>query len=238
LVCNVGKLDVQFQEKHPGKRGDFYMCEMDVTEEPSRKANQMYFLDNLPLDFLKNHKDHLDNGDARICIPNGRANQTSQKIEFSSSALPKYLGRREHANQEHHRQLMNSPTGTHTVLAVVISSTEGETDPIANTTAVAGNLFGVGPMAQTVNVASQYSSCSSGKLQMVAATGNNVVNGVLAVKISTTIAGSNALVLQNALVTATNAALGITDIRKAATHVLFCLPNGTSPSSIQRLRSF
>jgi hypothetical protein len=62
---------------------------------------------------------------------------------------------------------------------------------------VAGNILGVGSMAQTVNVASQYKACSNGKMQIYAATGRNVINGVLSVTISTTVAGSNVLGLQN-----------------------------------------
>jgi hypothetical protein len=74
--------------------------------------------------------------------------------------------------------------------------------------------------------------CSNGKMWLAPASGNNAMNGVLNLKISAKIAGSDALAIQNILVTATNVALGTTDIRKAANHVLFCLPNDKSMESV------
>jgi hypothetical protein len=238
LVCNVGKLDVQFKQNHPGKRSDFFVCETKAADDPTKTANQVYLLEDLPLEFLKQYKDRLENGKSRICIPQGKPNRTTNKVDFSSITTPKYLGEQAIQKHGHHRHLMNSPNGSHTVLAVVVSSTAGEVDPIATPTAVAGNIFGVGSMAQTVNVASQYKACSNGKLQIYAATGRNVVNGVLSVTISTKIAGSDVLGLQNTLVTAVNNALGFTDIRYAATHVLFCLPNGTTTRPLSRFGPF
>jgi hypothetical protein len=226
LVCDMGRVDVQYRETLHGTIDNYFVCEVDAADEPEKRSNQMYLLENLPQGFLEQHKNRLESGNARICLPDGKANKTSTKVEFSSSKSPTYIGERQHFKPSMRRQLMNSPSGTHTVLAVVVSSTAGESDKVATPTAVAGNLFGVGTMAQTNSVASQYKACSNGKLNMVAATGRSVVNGVLALTISSTIAGSNTLTLQNNLITTTNAALGISSIQLAATHVLFCLPDG------------
>ncbi len=203
------------------------MCETAAADEPDGAANQFYLLEGLPTDFVEKHKVLLHSGKSRICIPNGKANRQERKIDFSTDVAPKFLGGRED-NYPGQRQLM-STFGTHSVLAVVVSSSvTGEHDPNVNATILAGNLFGEGPLAQSGSVAAQYRLCSNGNLRIIPFSGRNVQNGVLHVKIPMAIAGSPILTkIQSAVISATQIALNVKNLQFQARHILFCLPQGT-----------
>ncbi len=225
LVCNVAAADVQFKQGYLADRDEYLLCETDAADEPDGAANQFYSLDDLPADFVEKHKDLLHSGTSRICIPKGKTNRQARKIDFATDVVPTFLSERK--DNKGQRQLL-SPFGTHSVLAVVVSSsTTGEHDPNVNATILAGNLFGEGPLAQSANVASQYRKCSNGNLRIIPYSGTNVQNGVLYVKIPMAIAGSQVIPqVQNAVINATQTALKVKNLKSQARHILFCLPQG------------
>jgi hypothetical protein len=234
----VKKADVNYLEGYTGQQNDFWVCETDAADEPDGQANKIYMLNDLPNDFLHTHQKTLNNGQSRICIPHAKANRTTFKVDVPKGAPPPmYLGERHDdelgaitspGSPGHHRQLMRT-SGTHTVLAVIISSSKtGERDNATNATILAGNLFGTGPLAQNTNVISQYHACSNGQLTLKPYTSKYVSDGIISVTIPVAIKGSQTLTtIQNAAIKATLSALQVSDIRAAATHVLFCLPQGT-----------
>jgi hypothetical protein len=135
-------------------------------------------------------------------------------------------------SSEPHNDRHLSSVGTLTVLVVLVSSSAGEKDPTLNATYLQGTVFGTGVYAQSVNLISQYRSCSRGVLQLKPATGTKIKNGVLPLQISGKVAGGDIEgALQTTILNAVTSTLKIGDIRKAANHVMVCLPTGMSTST-------
>ena len=217
LYCQVGLTDIELV----GGRGiSSYHCLTYEAQEGDKESEMSYSL-TLPNYFIKANKDKLDTGTSNICIVNGAAIRT----EFGEPdvvVIPKGTSIRFVGDLSRQRRNL-AQIGTHSVLVVRIS-TPTETLP-SDAVVLANTTFGIG--GQQYSMASQYSSCSAGKLQFVPGQGDNIVNGVLELQLPQSITGVSVRNLENDFVTRTKALTGVTDLTSQFNHVLFCVPNGT-----------
>lgn len=221
LYCQVGVTDIQIAG---GGGYSSYQCLTDEAQEGDKESEMSYSL-ALPNYFVKANKYILDTGTSTICIVNGAAIRTEfgepDIVVFPKGTSIRFVGDRSR------RRRSLAQIGTRSVLVVRVSTlTEfvpSDAIVLANTT------FGIG--GQQYSMASQYNSCSVGKLQFVPAQGVDVVNGVLELQLSQSVVGVSVRSLENDFVTRTKALLGISDLTVSFNHVLFCVPYGTLSGS-------
>lgn len=218
LYCTVAVVDVMLADF---QGYESYRCLTDESQEGDGESEMSYRL-NLPSYFISANKGLLDTGLSTICIKGGSAVRT----EFGS---PDYViippGANIRVVQSRARQRRLLTTGSRSVLLVRVS-TPNET--YVDSTAVLANVtFGIG--GQQTHLASQFSACSAGKLTITAAAGfpNTIVDGVMELKLSSTVKGANVRNLENSLVTMVKDALGVSDLKTTFDNVLFCMPPGT-----------
>jgi hypothetical protein len=233
LVCNVGRIVVTHQDN---ERTSYFVCQGDDPQSPDGKSEQRYRLDDLPRDFQEKYAEQLHSGNSRICIPTGRANPETGRIEFHPNAeSPRLL-----SSSVRHRELAVSATGTQTVLVVLVSSTAGES-PGLTVDEVQGSVFGTGNSSANYANATlvyQYGNCSNGVLQLKPATGPNVVGGVLQYVYPGTISGGSIDPGGAVYVGLTDGVLAnfgyssTTSLKSVANHVMFCVPYGMLVSKL------
>jgi hypothetical protein len=117
-------------------------------------------------------------------------------------------------------------TGTKKVL--VIRAVAADRSTTASESTLSDEIFGTS--GDPVNLKSQYSRCSDGKLQFQPLTTNKKVgsDGVYTVKLPTTyVSGANDGTIRDAMVSKAAADLGAS-LDRIADYVMLCLPPGTS----------
>jgi hypothetical protein len=93
--------------------------------------------------------------------------------------------------------------------------------------------IGANTCGDNYNLKSAYSACSFGKLNIIKAanktsktkTVTNISNGVVTVKVTTSIAQGDGT-MRNAVTSALKSAFGV-EANKLANHLMYCLPPGT-----------
>jgi hypothetical protein len=116
-------------------------------------------------------------------------------------------------------------TGTKRVL--VIRAVASDRSTTASESTLSDDIFGT--LGDVVNLKSQYSRCSDGKLQFTPVTTNSLVgtDGVYTVNLPTTIvSGATDSVIKDAMVNQATADLGT--LTNIADYVMLCLPPGTA----------
>jgi hypothetical protein len=116
-------------------------------------------------------------------------------------------------------------TGTKRVL--VIRAIAADQSTTASESTLSDDIFGT--LGDAVNLRSQYSQCSDGKLQFQPLTTNTLVgtDGVYTVNLPTTIvSGASDSTIRDAMVNQATADLGT--LTNIADYVMLCLPPGTS----------
>lgn len=227
LLCHIDVIGFHYLDEE-GKNGgaesngdDLYLCRVQNDAYKSRTGYRITF----PTNFLELYQEELASARASVCISDGHIDRQSYKIIIEEGAeLTLVSNRRQLAN--------NAPTaGIHTVLAVHLSSSYYDTtsrtvlteSPGLDTTQIQGTIFGIGSDAPGHDLLSQYRDCSFGALQLVPATGTNIVNGVAEVTLHEEIAGGEILgSLQDDILTATEKVVGSVD---QYTHIIFCMPD-------------
>jgi len=83
---------------------------------------------------------------------------------------------------------------------------------------------------QQYSMASQYSSCSAGKLTFVPASGypGKVTNGVIDLLLPATVNNTNIFDLENSMKNSVKASLGVADLGNTFSNIMFCMPYGTT----------
>jgi hypothetical protein len=117
-------------------------------------------------------------------------------------------------------------TGTKRVL--VIRAVASDRSTTASESTLADDIFGT--FGDPVNLKSQYSQCSDGKLQFQPLTTNSKVgsDGVYTVSLPTTVvSGASDGTIRDAMVSKAVADLGAS-LNSIADYVMLCLPPGTS----------
>ena len=102
------------------------------------------------------------------------------------------------------------------------SSGDGKTTS-ASASQLADDIF-----FDNVSLATQYKRCSYNKLDIVPATGSNVVNGVVTVSLNgKDISGAESSTVRSWMTDAAEAKIGVGSLSGSYDHVMFCQPPGT-----------
>jgi hypothetical protein len=220
LYCLVGVASIQLDGGESAKR---YRCLTEESQEGNGEPSMAYSL-GLPSWFVDTNKAKLHSGESYICIEGGQAVRTSfgkpDYVVIPSSADIYFI------NGYARRSRILQTSGTKSVLVIRVTA------PSSTLNATAAELknavFGIG--AQTVNTASQFSACSTGKLQIIPAVlpGNSLISGgVMGISLPESVSGKNVLSLENDMTAIAQAALGV-NLKKTFSHVIWCLPGNTT----------
>jgi hypothetical protein len=184
----------------------------------------------LPASFTQQHAASISSGTAHFCIP-----VEHLAADGSSITLPEHMSSQLQPLQQ--RKLLSHrdyTVGTKRVLAVRITSTFGES-PVETLDDIQQAIFGNATSAATnssttteTSVVQQYYAVSHQQLNLIAATGSNIVDGVVHVQLNAQIAGQDIQAnLTSQILAATQAALGGSALSDVAEHFIFCLPNSS-----------
>ena len=197
-----------------------------MAQEADGTSEMSYEL-SLPSYFIYANKAELDSGTSTICIVGGSAVRTGfgqpDTVFIPPRANIHFVNRPVEPNR---RLLVN---GTQAVLVVVVtapSSLQSVTPARA-----ADVNFGTG--GQQYNMMKQFNSCSFGKLNFVAATGfpSVLTNGVIEISLPQSVYNTTSTGLENTMIDATKAKLGVDDLKTHFSKVMFCMPYGSLSSS-------
>lgn len=218
LICQVAVIDIEFENDKSFER---FRCLTKESQESDKQSEMSYDLD-LPSDFVRINKDRLNSGVSNLCIRGGSAVRTEfgspDYVVIPTGAELSFVG----GGVRHQRRL--EQTGTRSVLVVRVN-TPYETLTNSAVT-LANGTFGIG--GQPFSLASQYSSCSFGKLKFVAASGYSAIkNGVVDINLGGSVAGIDSRDLENDMIEKVKAALGVNEVKPIFDHFLFCLPPGS-----------
>ena len=198
-----------------------YRCITDETQEGDGESEMAYSI-NLPTAFVVANKEKLDTGVSSICIIGGSAIRTA-------FGKPDYIVIPPNAGIHFVASLSNrdrhlAQTGSRSVLVVRVTAPSSTQS--ASSTSLADATFGTG--GQQYSMASQYSSCSAGKLTFVAASGypDKVTNGVIDIILPTTVNNTSCFDLVDSMKSLVKASLGFDE--RIFSHVMFCMPYGTT----------
>jgi hypothetical protein len=125
------------------------------------------------------------------------------------------------------RYLTNRKLQTVTKRVLVIRAVAADSSTTASESTLSDDIFGT--LGDAVNLKSQYSSCSNGKLLFEPLTTNSLVgtDGVYTVSLPTTfVSGASDGTIREAMVNKATADLGT--LTSIADYVMLCLPPGTS----------
>lgn len=231
LYCQVAVLSVQLSD---GRNAESYRCLTVSTQETDGESEMSYAL-NLPSFFVNANKKKLSTGTATICITGGSAvrsgldNPDPDVVIIPSGATISFVTSR------HQRRL--EVAGRRTTLVVHVSTISE--NPARTASELADATFGT--QGQKYSMASQYNSCSAGKVTFIPGDQPGVSSGVLEINLSETIVDKNIFDLENTMTLEVkkvlsfaadqdifgNALLIGADLKDMFDHVLFCLPDGS-----------
>ena len=200
-----------------------YRCITDATQEGDGESEMAYTI-NLPTAFVVAHKEKLDTGVSSICIIGGSAIRTAfgkpDYIIIPLNAGIHFVASL--SNRDRHL----AQTGSRSVLVVRVTAPSSTQS--ASSTILADATFGTG--GQQNSMASQYSSCSAGKLKYVAASGypGKVTNGVIDILLPATVNNINIFDLEDSMKNAVKPSLGVADLGNTFSYIMFCMPYGTT----------
>mmetsp|Transcript_31023 Transcript_31023/g.65438 ORF Transcript_31023/g.65438 Transcript_31023/m.65438 type:complete len:898 (+) Transcript_31023:360-3053(+) len=182
----------------------------------------IYEFENLPPGFQKNG---LLSGRTTISLPAGTAFSSIGKADTKGGA-PAFVSYIRGDKHSRRRRLTSAKEGTRTVLAVRVVVSDGATSVDAAT--LSDGLFGNG--VDPVTLASQYRSCSHGRLEFVKAPdrsgmGAAIVDGVVTLTLPSASVASGDGALRNAITLELYNAFGLHP-GQLADHVMYCLPSG------------
>jgi len=201
-----------------------YRCLTDETQEGDGESEMSYSID-LPAPFVNGNNVTLDSGVSTICIVGGSAIRT----EFGKPdyvVIPPNADIHFVASRNINRQRRLTQTfGSRTVLVVLVKAPDSlQSNSVRS---LANGTFGIG--GQQYSVASQYSSCSAGKLNFIPASGypTRIRNGVINLALPSSINDIYISDLENSMKIAAKVLLGINDLNNHFSHIMFCMPRGT-----------
>ena len=217
-----------------GHSAESYRCLTESSQEKDGESEMSYAL-NLPSFFVNANKNKLNTGTATICITGGSAtrsgldNPDPDVVIIPSGATIFFVATR------YQRRL--EVAGKRTALVVHVSTISE--NPTYTASELADATFGV--QGQKYSMASQYNSCSAGKVSFIPGDQPGVSTGVLEIKLSETIVDKNVFDLENTITIEVKKVLGFAadqdifgnalfigaDLKDIFDHVLFCLPAGS-----------
>lgn len=206
----------------------YYRCLTDSAQEGDGESDMSYFI-NLPSTFVEANKVKLETGLSSICIMGGAAIRTEfgkpDYIVIPTNAHIHFVASRATGGQRHLAQT----SGTRSVLVVRVTAPNSPQSTSA--ISMTNSIFGIG--GEQHSMASQYSSCSFGKIAFVPANGySGIVNGVLDLVLPTSVVNINVETIENSMKIAVKNALNITNnLDSSFSNIMFCMPKGAMLTS-------
>ena len=175
---------------------------------------------SLPPAITDEYADRLDCDETHMQIDQRCVDHESRSIVVTDSSQV-HLG----SPPVGRRRLTASRTGTKRLLAIRVTTATKE-QPSETVEEIQGAVFGLGELAEDNNVLTQYEAVSHGKLLLVPAAGEDIIDGVGDVVVNTSIKGQ--AISASFITTIRDAA---TDkygpLRLVADKIMFCLPDGS-----------
>jgi hypothetical protein len=150
---------------------------------------------------------------AELLIPEG----TEPILGMTTDSRDDELSSLEGGRKRGRRKLVE---GTRSVLVVRVTSTVDGSAPSLSRAALATSVF-----TDAVNLKSQFTACSYGKLNFVPATGTSITGGATTVSVNVAIKGAIQDNIRNAAEAVLVARYG--DLPSKFDHVIYCIPKGT-----------
>jgi hypothetical protein len=222
LVCRVVVVEMKQSGENKRPEKSHFRCETRPEQEPDGQGGMTYTL-KLPPQFVAQHP-YLEKGDTFIEILNGMAIRENVVGEPSIIyPLPTSIT----IFGDHKRQLLEAAIpiavgGTRTVLVVRVTALDSEVS--VSKAVISASIFGLGDSVEIVNLRSQYSACSFGKIDMKPAEGHGIIDGVGEIFLNRNITGLNTLSFENTLAIMTEQKFG--SIEDNFKHVVYCMPPG------------
>jgi len=222
LVCRVVVVEMKQSGENKRPEKSHFRCETRPEQEPDGQGGMTYTLE-LPPQFVAQHP-YLEKGDTFIEILNGMAIRENVVGEPSIIyPLPTSIT----IFGDHKRQLLEAAIpiaveGTRTVLVVRVTALDSEVS--VSKADISASIFGLGDSVEIVNLRSQYSACSFGKIDMKPAEGHGIIDGVGEIFLNRNITGLNTLSFENTLAIMTEQKFG--SIEDNFKHVVYCMPPG------------
>jgi hypothetical protein len=226
LLCQVLVVD--------GLSGDGLLdTESDEPEDREFKCklenHEMTYSLDLPQAFVDEHP-HVGNGHVSIvgARPVWEPDDPENVPPFIfipanatiSMVYPSDGGRRHLESAQH-----SKTHGNKTVLILRVSSPDGTVELTKEQ--LSERTFGIGENVAARTVTSQYSDCSYGKLNLVPAQGNGVVDGVLEMNLASNVVDVDPEFLEPIVAQQAENALGIQSLDETYDHIMFVFPWGT-----------
>ena len=174
ILCDVYHVDVTYEYEEPSDRSFF--C---VTDLADGSARQM-----LELEWSAAMREKLQ-VETRAIPFSIEISSALVDLEQATLTVPDDS----HVQVVHHHRRLTQTMGTSRVL--VLRVTYLGIQPTYSASELAGRIFGKGPHRKSPNVAEQYARCSAGKLRLVPAEGDGVVDGVAEIVVKSAVSGSN-----------------------------------------------
>lgn len=215
IVCRILAVDMEGDRSEAGNELDKEMLRC-LTDN-----GMTYLLDNLPRDFVEKNS-HLSMGDTYIVIPSGHVvvqeNGVASIVYPNSTSIVAIPPTRRHLSVQDRRK------GIKSLLVLRVNGADSRNS--LSQQVLSQRIFGIGTNAPTVNVRSQFHACSFGKIRIVPATGQGIVDGVASITIGN-VKKKDPFNLENQAVAVAEKKLGIADLSSKFDHVMICLPPGT-----------
>lgn len=186
----------------------------------------------LPEAFVRSNSRALARGELNVCIEGGHVEHGRIVIPGDSADLVRRIrgDDDDSSSWNNRRRLQNDKLrfGTKRLLAVRVSSSFGEV-PLESGESVRGALFGTGRNPDNITdagtVAAQYAAVTHDQLLYVPATGSNITDGVLEIKVNMLFLGNDIQNMTAAIVAQAEEAVGT--LANVADNLVFCLPTGS-----------
>jgi surface antigen len=131
----------------------------------------------------------------------------------------------------HDRSRRLQVLGTKSMLTVLVTApNSSQSVSVAD---MQKSAFGTG--GQAVNMASQFTACSAGKLNFTQAAlpssnpnSGQISNGVIQIALNASVVGKNIFSLENQMTTLVQTKLGVSNLKTTFNNVIWCVPEGTT----------
>jgi hypothetical protein len=219
----------------PGWSEDVWSCEL-YHSDAGGNHGQTLLLEGLPADFIRRHREEMSSGRAKLRFTgaygrNGKlvipphAVGDLQLVPAAAAAAgtAATAGSSEGTDAADGEIAAGEIAPANTVATTLALRVQApDSVPTVSADEIRRSVFGGD--GDEVNLASQYDACSHGQHQFVAATGTNIVGGVMEVSVSIDAATSTWSDMMNAAQQVADQQLG--GSVSQFDHVMFCLPPG------------
>lgn len=235
LPLNAPSIHRHHRKLENGREGIFVVSFEEYSDSSRREIlnfqlddGTVYEIENADNDWFQTQraKGRLKSGETRIKIDVDTLN-SGQKIHLLNGTPDIMI---DDTGSLFQRRLV-STIGERSVLVVRVKANDVETT--ASEDELRDKVFGTD--GDALNLKSQVAACSYDQLSMNpsasrSGTSTAITDGVVTITIDSNVSGLDRTVVENLVTTELNSQFGVESPGEIADHVMYCLPNGLSPS--------